>query len=174
MKMNTFKHIVVAYDGHDESQAALKTGIDLSKQLESMLTVVHVYQEEHAMHTKGVQPVIPSTPANGYLTDNLQNYPVAPPPSQELDQTHTQHDYFDNSDEIVSRIRMKMDENQAAGEVEILSGSPSDAILKYAEEKNADLIVMGSRDSGGLKKLLFGGVSDKVSHHSAISVLIAK
>jgi nucleotide-binding universal stress UspA family protein len=172
--MNTFNHIVVAYDGHDESQAALRTGIDLSKQLASRLTVVHVYQEEHVMHTRGVQPVIPSAPANGYLTDNLQNYPVAPDPSQQLDQTHTQHDYFDNADQIVSRIKMKMDENQAIGEIEILSGSPSDAILNYAEEKNADLIVMGSRDSGGLKKLLFGGVSDKVSHNSAISVLIAK
>jgi nucleotide-binding universal stress UspA family protein len=172
--MNTFRHIVVAYDGQDESQAALRTGIDLSKQLASRLTIVHVYQEEHAMHTRGIQPVMPNAPANGYLNNNLQNYPVAPDPSHQLDQTHTQHDYFDNADEMVSRIRMKMDENQAIGEIEILSGSPSDAILDYAKEKNADLIVMGSRDSGGLKKLLFGGVSDKVSHNSAISVLIAK
>ncbi|PLR67497.1 universal stress protein [Bacillus sp. UMB0893] len=169
--MKTFKHIVIAFDGHGDSQEALKTGIDLCKQLDSRLTVVHVFEQARP---KGVPPVIPATPSNGYLADNLQNYPIAPDPSQQFEDNHNQTPYYDNSDEIVSQIRMKLDENQVAGEIEILSGSPSDAILHFAEEKNADLIVMGSRDTSGLKKLIFGSVSEKVSHNSTIPVFIAK
>lgn len=171
IKMKTFKHIVIAFDGHDESGEALRIGIDLSKQLDSRLTVVHVYEEDRPT---GVQPVIPAAPSNGYLTDNLQNYPIAQDPSPQFEDNHNQTAYYDNSAEIVSQIRMKLDENQVTGDIEILSGSPSDAILHFAEEKNADLIVMGSRDAGGLKKLIFGSVSDKVSHNSTIPVLIAK
>lgn len=173
MNLDTFHHIVVAYDGQDESSAALTKGIQLSKQLGTRLTVVHVYQAEHAMNTGGVRPGIPSAPANGYLTDNLQNYPVAPDAARQFDD-QPKNEYFDHSDEVTSRIRMKLDENQATGNVEILSGSPADAILSFADEHAADLIIMGNSDSGSLKKLLFGGVSDKVHHQSNISVLIAK
>ena len=37
---------------------------------------------------------------------------------------------------------------------------------------DADMLVAGSRDSGGFAKLLMGSVSSKVTHHAASPVMV--
>src|SRR3954449_3566594 len=53
-------------------------------------------------------------------------------------------------------------------------GDPADAILDVAEEKNADLIVVGNKGMTGAKRFLLGSVPNKVSHHAPCSVLIIR
>jgi len=61
-------------------------------------------------------------------------------------------------------------------EVETLprEGDPADAILDVAEEKNADLIVVGNKGMTGAKRFLLGSVPNKVSHHAPCSVMIIR
>jgi nucleotide-binding universal stress UspA family protein len=70
---------------------------------------------------------------------------------------------------------------QLAGEIGIehyhqamLSGYPAEEIVKYAEKKNIDLIVMGHIGKSAAAGFLIGSVSQKVSTHSKCSVLIVK
>jgi nucleotide-binding universal stress UspA family protein len=66
---------------------------------------------------------------------------------------------------------------RAAGvEVETLAreGDPADAILDVAEEKGADLIVIGNKGMTGAKRFLLGSVPNKVSHHAPCSVMIIR
>jgi len=51
-------------------------------------------------------------------------------------------------------------------------GVPSDRIVEVAEEGNHDLIVLGSRGLGAVKRFLLGSVSDDVSNKAKCSVLI--
>ena len=51
-------------------------------------------------------------------------------------------------------------------------GDPADAILDVAEERNADLIVVGNKGMTGARRFLLGSVPNKVSHHAPCSVLI--
>jgi nucleotide-binding universal stress UspA family protein len=53
-------------------------------------------------------------------------------------------------------------------------GDPADAILDVAEEKGADLIIVGSKGMRGAKRFLLGSVPDKISHHARCSVLIVR
>ena len=53
-------------------------------------------------------------------------------------------------------------------------GDPADAILDVAEERGADLIVIGNKGLTGAQRFLLGSVPNKVSHHAPCSVLIIR
>lgn len=57
---------------------------------------------------------------------------------------------------------------------EILEGPAADAILRVAETRGSDLIVMGSRGLGQISGLLLGSQSQKVVMHAPCPVLIAR
>jgi nucleotide-binding universal stress UspA family protein len=54
------------------------------------------------------------------------------------------------------------------------SGSPGEFIIKAAKEENVDMIIMGARGLGKLKKTILGSVSDHILNKSKVPVLIIK
>jgi len=67
---------------------------------------------------------------------------------------------------------------EAGGTVAIahlkLNERRDEAIVHLAEEIGADLIVMGSRGFGGLKRALLGNVADSVVRHAHCPVLVVR
>jgi nucleotide-binding universal stress UspA family protein len=53
-------------------------------------------------------------------------------------------------------------------------GDPAEEILKAAKQFEAELIVIGARSLGPVKRLVLGSVSTKVMHESDCDVLIVK
>jgi nucleotide-binding universal stress UspA family protein len=56
----------------------------------------------------------------------------------------------------------------------VVVGYPADEIVRAAEAADADLVVMGARGLGALKRLLLGSVSDAVLQNAPRSVLIVR
>lgn len=54
----------------------------------------------------------------------------------------------------------------------ILRGPTAVAILEYADEKGADLVVMGSHGRSGVDRLVIGSVSDEVIRNSRVPVTV--
>jgi nucleotide-binding universal stress UspA family protein len=54
------------------------------------------------------------------------------------------------------------------------TGSPGEFIIKVAKEEDVDMIVMGARGLGKIKKTILGSVSDYVLNKSKVPVLIFK
>ena len=58
--------------------------------------------------------------------------------------------------------------------VETASGNPADAIVRLAQERGADLIVMGTHGRTGLQHVLLGSVAEKVVRHAPCPVLTVR
>src|SRR3990170_3058082 len=70
------------------------------------------------------------------------------------------------------RARRKLDELGAAAETVEAIGDPGKTLAEIAEQRRADLIVVGTHDFGVLDRVIYGSVSDTVKHTAHRDVLI--
>jgi nucleotide-binding universal stress UspA family protein len=61
-----------------------------------------------------------------------------------------------------------------AGEIAVTEGPPSDAIVRLAAERGADLVVIGTSGRRGIDRFLLGSVAVKVVRDAPCSVLVAR
>jgi nucleotide-binding universal stress UspA family protein len=145
-----FRSIVVGTDGSETAGKAVREAIELAKSVGASLDIVSAYE-----------PV-----SSQRLREEARQAP------QDLQWTITPR-------EDVEATLAEAAENAAAaglGAVETYAreGDPADAILDVAEERGADLIVVGNKGMTGAKRFLLGSVPNKVSHHAPCSVLIIR
>ena len=75
-------------------------------------------------------------------------------------------------DEVEKKARLR---NIAVkSEVIVSPTSVGSAIINYAEDKNIDILVVGTRGMTGFKKLLLGSVASSVVTYSSCPVLVVK
>lgn len=74
-------------------------------------------------------------------------------------------------EEIVEEVVQKARERGVQSDYKVIRGIPHQEINDYAEEKDADLIVMGTHSRKGLERMLLGSVTEKVLRTSEIPVL---
>lgn len=72
---------------------------------------------------------------------------------------------------ITGQAAEKLQEANVDVVLEVLEGPAADAILRVADARKCDLIVMGSRGQGALTSMLLGSVSHKVLSHAPVPVL---
>lgn len=77
--------------------------------------------------------------------------------------------------ESVQKVKDQVKSTKTNVEV-VVEEAPSaaDAIVKYAEKNNIDLIVIGNKGAGAVARFLIGSVSSQVVTHSPCSVLVVK
>ena len=56
----------------------------------------------------------------------------------------------------------------------LLEGHPADELIRYAEENEMDIIVMGTLGKTGLDRLLLGSVAGNVVRHSKVPVMVVR
>lgn len=56
----------------------------------------------------------------------------------------------------------------------VRKGTPTEGILRFAEEEGMDMIVMATHGHTGLRHILMGNVTEKVVRHSPVPVLTVK
>jgi nucleotide-binding universal stress UspA family protein len=62
----------------------------------------------------------------------------------------------------------------ARGEAIVAEGRPAELIIAKAREGDSDLIVLGSRETGRLERLLVGSTSEQVLASATCSVLVVR
>jgi nucleotide-binding universal stress UspA family protein len=144
-----FGSIVVGTDGSDTANEAVRQATELAKAVGARIFLVSAFE-----------PV-----GNQRLREERQQVP------EDMSWMVNQREDVD------ATLRAAAESIQGAGvEVETFArqGDPADAILDVAEEKTADLIVVGNKGMSGAKRFLLGSVPNKVSHHAPCSVMIIR
>ncbi|RUS75670.1 hypothetical protein EGW08_016564 [Elysia chlorotica] len=75
---------------------------------------------------------------------------------------------------FLDNLGQKLKTAGIGGHVKSMGGNPGEVIVRVSRDMNAQLIVLGSRGMGTIRRTLLGSVSDYVMHHSPIPVLICK
>jgi nucleotide-binding universal stress UspA family protein len=141
--------ILLATDASEEAHLAAATAADLVERTGSELHVVHVGVEL----THGAYPGVQVGPLPGVHQDELDRQAKG---------------LFEAE---VDRIRSSG--NEVAGE-HLRRGRADREIVLLAEEEGADLIIMGSRGLGRIRRALMGSVSDSVVRHAHCPVLVVR
>jgi nucleotide-binding universal stress UspA family protein len=72
----------------------------------------------------------------------------------------------------LEHARALLDERGIDADFQRAIGEPADTIVQLAEERNADMIVVGTREPNVLERLLGTSVSQSVSRRASCDVLI--
>jgi nucleotide-binding universal stress UspA family protein len=141
--------IVVGVDGSDHSRRALIWAMRQAAQQQVPLTAL------------AVRPS-PVRPATGIYW-GLRAYP---------EDSHNPEVARKAIEQIVEQARNEIGETTAQVTVNVVTGDPAEELITAS--RDADLVVVGSRGSGGFALLLMGSVSSKVTHHAACPVVVIR
>jgi nucleotide-binding universal stress UspA family protein len=72
--------------------------------------------------------------------------------------------------EFVDKVANEIGERVPEVTVSVAAGDPAEELVNAS--RDADMLVVGSRGSGGFARLLMGSVSSQVTHHAACPVVI--
>lgn len=80
----------------------------------------------------------------------------------------------DDTEPMLSEAVLLAKQEGVEADSAAIEGDPADAIIEQAETAGADLIAVGSKGMSSAKRLMLGGVPDRVSHYSPCDLLIVR
>ena len=139
--------IVCCSDFSDHAEAAFQAALDLARRYHAKLYVIHV-----------LPPVV-----NPMLTDADLLMPEHPDESLVVSLNERMQEVYGN------RIPGTVDV-----ELVVRDGHVSTEIIRFIEETDADLAVVGAFGLSGMGLVLFGSVAKRISHKAPCSVMIVR
>ncbi len=163
-----FTHILVPTDFSDPAHHALRLATEEAVLHGAKVTLAHVLSAHSGTDVYYVTGASEGTASQARF-DPIGGRLAGPPVSEP---TVVRRDL---NDEALTQLRdLIPDKFRGAWNVEIASGHPADAIVRLAQEKNADLIVMGTHGRTGLQHVLLGSVAEKVVRLAPCPVLTVR
>ncbi|WP_257350361.1 universal stress protein [Pseudalkalibacillus decolorationis] len=151
-----YRKVLVAFDGSKGSMDALKQGMDYMKDDQFReFTIVNVVNAEPE----------PAYVAPGAIPPVVQRNEV---------QENKQVELVEKGEQTINEAKTALIKENMHANIIVLEGEPAKRICDYAEEHEMDLIIIGNRGLSGLKKLVQGSVSQKVTKQASCSVLVVK
>lgn len=140
-----YKNILVGYDGSEASMKALKEAIGIARLTGGKVHIVGV-----------IRPL-----DFGYI-----DY-VSP---EEIDQYEKME--ISKEEKLLSRAIQQVKQEGLEAVYKILEGDPAEELMTYADENKIDLIVVGRKGAGVLKRMLMGSTSSSLVKYANQNVLV--
>lgn len=142
-----FEHILLPTDGSKLSEKSIKQGVRMAKVLKASVTALHVSPKFHAFSYP--MEMLESTPGDFAQASAA-----------------SARNYLDFVKRVATGAGVECDV------VHVTSDQPYKEIIKTAQKKKCDLILMASHGRRGIEGFLLGSETQKVLTHSAIPVLV--
>ena len=136
--------IVVGTDGSAGAEAAVRKVIELARGSGATAHVVCAYPGKSTLERIGLTAKTDPVDLRGVAID------------------------------VVAREERRLEEAGFDVEVHVREGDPAHTLATVAEETNAELIAVGARGQGALRRFALGSVSAKLSHNAPTSLLIVR
>jgi len=150
-----FKKILVCLDGSKLSEQILQ------------------YASEEALHGEGKELVLfRAVPLSHSTTiavpGVISSIPPTPPGPQQLAAEETEaREYLKEKAAALKKIGIET-------QYVVLVGNSGEEIVNYANKNNVDLIAIATHGRSGIKRILFGSVTEHVIKNSKIPILLIK
>jgi nucleotide-binding universal stress UspA family protein len=144
-----YRHILIATDGSDLAQKAVRQGLELAKHLKAAVTAITVTAPWPAGVTGALMSTIPFQDYQNVVTQHAEAI-LAP------------------VRDLAGRLGVACDTAHVSDDF------PAEAIIEHAKAKSCDLIVMASHGRRGLATILLGSQATRVLAYSPLAVLICK
>jgi len=138
-----YSNILIPIDGSKCSLNAAKRGIELAKELSAGVTLLYVVD---------MTSTIDSAAVGAIIDKNIEAV------------------FEEEADKLLEEAMKKYPYNKTTKLIE--EGIAKEAINSIAEQRKADLIVMGTHGRTGLDHLFMGSVAEYVIRHSKIPVMV--
>jgi len=139
-----FGLVLAGTDGSDRAERAVKAAVAVAKGVGAPLVLVAAFPESDA-------------------TEKIQSGATVMPGSLRA-----------VADQVLARSARHAEEAGVEVDWESRPGHPADVLLDIAQERGADLIVVGNKGMAGARRYMLGGVSNKISHHAPCNVMIVR
>lgn len=192
---NRFAKILVAFDGSEPSMDAVNYAMKIGNKYNSHLIVLHVidnYKFPYLLSTVVLAPTYGSEKSveerkkfEGLMNSLKEKYLRSSENANAdrddgLDNTTAKieltKDGAGNTESSVTNDTFSSVSKTKSFESDIVEAETSAAatIVDYAESKNVDMIVVGSRGRTGLKKMLVGSVASDVLKYAHCPVMVVR
>lgn len=153
----TLDHILISVDDSEPSSYALEwvlgNIINPQKHIVYLLSVAKINPQASMIYSAGVGGGIPWTMLEEINRESLDE-------AKRCVLTHH---------EAIKKVYSQLEVHSLVGQ-----GDPRDEIVDAVSRIHADLLVLGSRGLGALKRAFLGSTGDYCTHHAPCSVLIVK
>ncbi|KAM0065503.1 putative universal stress protein A family [Helianthus debilis subsp. tardiflorus] len=158
---NSTMKVWIAVDESDGSFYALEWALkhlfahhDADKESPFAITVVHVQPPFQPTYT--ALPVGPVLFATSGMRDSVVK-------AEE-----------ESAAKILARASELCDQHKIKVEYLVLRGNPKEMLVEAVDQMDIDLLVVGSRGLGQIKRAVLGSISDYCAHHAKCPVLIVR
>ncbi|HVP68889.1 MAG TPA: universal stress protein [Anaeromyxobacteraceae bacterium] len=137
------KRILVAVDGSEPSMRAARMAADVALRFGARITLA-------------------------YVVPRL----LLPPDVYGLTVAEVEREQRAHADTLVHQALLQLGGTGVEVETSVLSGPPAESLAEAAQGPDVDLVVVGSRGIGAVKRMLLGSVSDRLVHICPKPILI--
>lgn len=148
-----FEHVLITLDGSLLSEQALEPGLEMARVFGSRVTLLRVDTGESLGRIE-----------LGFL--ELAGQGLSKPVAEQ--------DRFDRVSHYLDNIARQGVATGLEINTVLLQGSPAGGILEYLENNPIDLLVMATHGHTGLRRWVYGSVTQKCLHNSACAMLIIR